>query len=128
MKPGRELDKLVAGAMGWTNVDSEDYPGLGVVYRGFPPGKNISDFLPHYSADWAAAGQAWEWLEQNHPWRTGEWQEDICLGRNSTGQPSVIILEMQLDNKPNEYIMGQTYPHAIALAVVEAAKAKGTLT
>lgn len=114
MKPGRDLDKLVAEAMGQKGRIA----------------------LP-YSTDIGAAWIAWEWLEKNNPWL---WEESlhakaqISLGRGDE-KPSVFIHRTVDDynfyipgqsgsamRKSNLYIPGESYPHAIALAVVEADK------
>lgn len=108
MEPGRELDEEIAKILGWTSVED----GFGVRDRKMKS-------IPNYSTDWAAAGEAWEWLEENHPW------EGLCLwlGHNCPDcTPCVFVTRENGKTDEDFYVFGQTYPHAIALAVVEAAK------
>lgn len=132
MKPGRELDKAVAEAMGWTEVSpNPDYPKLARDdLEGFVP-RDLSGFrlrVPNYSTDIAAAMKAWEWLEQNHPWAPsnlmlgkGElWDEAGC---KSTYYCVFIANGMwEADEWESPHLTpvskGETYPHAIALAVL----------
>lgn len=92
LQPGPELDILVARAMGKLNVLS-------------------------YSTDSRFAMQAWEWLEENNPWKP----DYLALMRFS--KPCVCQVYYEI----NELTTGQTYPHAIALAVVEAGKVMGVI-
>lgn len=104
VKPGRELDKLVAEAIG----------------------QKGSIALP-YSTEMGAAWQAWEWLEENKP---GGW-EWVLLGLSSISEkPAVQIMESRDNTEKEGWLIwvveleteGESYPHAIALAVVEADK------
>lgn len=117
MKPGRELDYAVARAMGyWTPegesedhfVDDED---------------NLLFICPHYSTDIAAAWQAWEWLEKNSGCGS------VALFQDAGG-PTVGVMRLYRDKRTGEIFdiaqkkwTGETYPHAICLAVLEASKA-----
>lgn len=88
----------------------------------------ITDIEGKPSTDSAAAMQAWEWLENNKP---REW-ERIALIRDDDRIPAVVEIG---DNcaleTPGYYVVslviGQTYPHAICLAVVEAARLIGRI-
>lgn len=128
MQPGRELDALVARVMGQSVT-----------------------FPESYSEEDEPAMQAWAWLEENHPWtqqgNAWPWQQGIkaaiLLGRDYSGQednprPSVLVMQRadwwcfpddEIEEGTKEgrcfFIPGTTYPHAIALAVVEAGKALG---
>jgi hypothetical protein len=108
MEPERELDKLVAKI---------------IAQRG-----RIA--LP-YSTDMGAAWKAWEWLEQNHPWQPSAPMLGKALQFDETGyqniHPSVLLggtwWEGEFEQlKLKVVARGETYPHAIALAVVEVGK------
>lgn len=74
---------------------------------------------PAYSTDPAAAMEAWEWLENNNPWKPS-----VLALMRSEGNPAVV----RIDYEPmNEIAFGVSYPHAIALAVVEAGKVLGVI-
>jgi hypothetical protein len=99
MKPGRELDAKVAEAMGRLDV-------------------------PEFSTDPDLAIEGWKWLEENNPWSR------ILLGENGNGKPSVIVIENWDDGFPQYYdragenfaIPGESYSHAICLAIIEVAR------
>lgn len=102
MQPGRELDAAVARVI------------LGEEYDEW-------SMLLDYSTAPAAALLAWAWLEEHHPW-TDAWGEiRLFLGRDYYKRPAVFTL---FDYRLDKCIaVGTTYPHAVALAVVEAGKA-----
>lgn len=128
MKPGRELDKLVALVFGWKEWEFGN-PGRdgqeAFRYKTLVPPEydgsdlqHLSMIIPYYSTDMRAAWRAWEWLEQYYT--TG----GVCLVRGLDSAPSVITLDRGcLDNT---LATGESYPHAIALAVLatRAANAK----
>jgi len=69
-----------------------------------------------FSTGWAEAGLVWEWLQANYPSR-------LCLGPNISGKPAVFVVDML--HTVLEFISeGETWPHAIALAVVEISRRK----
>lgn len=92
MKPGRELDKLVAKIVG--------YPGR---------------IPPQYSTSSVKAIELFEWLEQNNPW-----DGSLIMGRLFRQQGfGPFIGRYGLDDV---IAWGDTYPHAICLAILEVAK------
>lgn len=116
MKPGRELDKLVAEAMGYTSLKQGRLPGE--LYGHHPARSSSEDelrYVPHYSTDGKAAWEAWEWLEQNHPIiKNGK--HSIALGR-LRGKEALVYTEY--GGEVDDIIAtGETYPHAICLAVL----------
>ena len=113
MKPGRELDKLVAEIMGWAEVrQNPEYPKFAIDWDGFTP-RDISGFrsrIPDFSTESAAAWAAREWLERYYT------PGGVCLVRDLDNSPSVVTLDRgELDKT---LARGESYPHAIALAVV----------
>lgn len=108
LQPGPELDALVAKVMGWTISELD------------------GAFMP--STNSTAAMLAWEWLGKNHPWS----EDTVFLGLETNAwegiyeQPAVFRYIDYGELGP--ICVGQTYPHAISLAVVEAGKVKQTLT
>lgn len=95
MQPGQELDALVARVIGWISWTGE---------------------TPAYSTDPAAAMEAWGWLEENMP---ESWGVPLALTRDYySNAPSVVFRRKGVDM----VISGETYSHAIALAVVKAGK------
>ena len=127
MKPGRELDRLVAEVMGYYNFSQP----LGPDTQYFADHSKWNDdaikCVPAFSVDMNAAMDAWEWLEQNNPWK--ERDEDYLIlfkwkGRSTVGRifyaPSTD--DYHLHTTP--LVTGESYPHAISLAVVEASKVK----
>lgn len=158
MQPGTELDALVARVMGWRwlackPMDSSAGPLVRFIaspninYRAqIATGNEVraSDWdktLPHFSADPAAAMEAWAWLEEHNPWEHNrEGKADLMLGRyGDDSKPAVFIMAERWEYYPEAYnggysgklpnmaISGTTYPHAIALAIVEAGKALGVI-
>ena len=109
LKPGRELDRLVAEAMGRRAVAVE-----GDYVLATEPGKPY-DELPYYSVDTREAIRAFEWLKKNNPWGVPIEFERLA------GIPTVIIY-MDRNYPEIKKIEGETYAHAIAKAVVEAKK------
>jgi hypothetical protein len=117
MKPGRELDKAVAEAMGWEASETEMYGNQQTLW--YTKSGNRAwyggDFRP--SVDIKAAMVAFEWLEQNSPWG------QVALSR-SEGQPCVLqLLPPATKTFPHswgieEVARGESYPHAICLAVL----------
>lgn len=105
IKPGRELDELVTKAMGLDIVDDDDWG---------PDGPR------QWSTDPAVALEAWDWLEKHNPWP----HSALYLGRHpdvDSTPPGVIV--SFLDDIGNLKIwVGETYPHAIAIAIVEVGK------
>lgn len=97
MQPGAELDALVARVMGLDYVDLWEC---------------------RFSGDGRAALEAWAWLEENHPWQP----RGVALQR-SRGKPAVYLTHYD----DITLTTGETYAHAIALAVVEAGKALGVI-
>jgi hypothetical protein len=134
MKPGRELDKAVARVMGRVVLAVE-----GDYVLATSPGKPY-DKLPKYSTKIAAAWRAWEWLEKNHPWvdhrDLSTNSADICLGYNETIEsPCIFVMRTHWDggmpgntepmwDYDNFAIPGESYPHAICLAVLETVEAR----
>lgn len=131
MQPGRELDRLVAEVIGelmsshpgfyWQEYATESGDG-GDGFSCPRCGKSVSDpdestegdCYKSYSTHIEDAMEAWAWLEENHTWGL------IVLGRVDDGKPAVleIITGSQFEGCSIEPIaVGDTYPHAIALAV-----------
>lgn len=118
----RELDVKVAEAMGIEvdrDVNGEPY------HKGAILANVVIRWVSHYSADIADAWVAWEWLEENHPW------ELISLHRDTeTGKPCVAVVDympkgLEDTGQLKQFrFQGETYPHAICLAVIEAGKQK----
>lgn len=105
MQPSLELNQLVAKMIGWT---------------GEP--------LPRFSIDPAAAMEAWAWLEENNPWS----EATLMLGRDKdTGNPAVIRWDVDdgywHNWQPEVIATGTTYPHAIALAILEVGRHLGMI-
>lgn len=135
MQPGRELDRLVAEVMGYSNIHWTDTE-YGLHPFGTEPGGGQGGvMLPFFSEDNKAAMEAWAWLEENHPWKySGADKATILLGRNIPGKPSVLIMcdywdggiptEAYYSELGNFHIPGNTYPHAISLAVKAAKEAR----
>jgi hypothetical protein len=120
MRPGRELDKLVFEAMGGKVDTTKRSIGGNPTWidkNGFQYYEG--EYSP--STDIDQAMDLWEWLEKESPWG------QIALGR-SKGQPCVLqLLPPVTKNFPHswgieEVATGETYPHAICLAVLEAKK------
>lgn len=122
MKPGKELDKLVAEAMGYGSfwLDKE----AGQWYAFHPDHTNLEDEripVPQFSTDGYAGWEALGWLEKNHPW------EQVALSRRA-GHPCILeLLSPATKNFPNswgieEIAVGETYPHAICLAILRSKK------
>lgn len=107
MKPGRELDAKVAEAMGWTEVKNS---GAYIGYIGLHPVKGENYVIPFFSIDAKAAMDAWEWLEKNKPWF---W---VSLQRDNEGNPAVY--RHNPNGNRTEVASGDTYPHAICLAIL----------
>lgn len=146
VKPGRELDAMIADAMGipiyehdqhrdnhsWLD-DLANYPyitdGAGLILW-LEPGHNGQPWQP--STEIQTAMMAWEWLEINNPWRPMKADPgDISLSRYwLNAKPAVIVVMVDgaeiVDYRPglppstryNFAIWADTYPHAIALAVL----------
>lgn len=117
IEPGRELDSLVAKVMGWTNIAEYGYDARDRYYQGpagLPPNHSTEFTLaiPKYSTDPAAAFDAWEWLDKNYP--------GLMLGRREDGKPSVCGVQYDVET----FTIGETYTHAIALAVVRVGEIK----
>lgn len=76
-----------------------------------------------YSTDAAAAMEAWAWLEANNPWES---EEGLFLGRYTDAWKDIIKQPAVMRYVGYEEIgpvaVGTTYPHAISLAILEAAK------
>lgn len=128
MKPGREFDKVVAEAMGYADLRRGRLAGE--LYGHHPTRSKSKDelrYVPHYSTDTAASMEAFGWLEENHPWlyldRWGGQKADLLLGRKD-GKPAVYVMRSywdssNMDGGVNLAITGETYPHAICLAILE---------
>jgi hypothetical protein len=148
MQPGRELNKLVAEAMGQTDFnhpsfewceetfeDGDGYDGFFCPRCGAAQG-DTGPCVKNYSMDWRVAGQAWEWLEKNHPWKWDVLSSVRAMIRlqRCDDKPSVMVECTEDDynwyafdkaqGKVNFYFPGESYPHAIALAVVGAHRMK----
>lgn len=112
MEPGSKLDIAVAKAIGWTNING---------IEGFDINQTQSIVLD-FSTSMNAAMVAFEWLEQHHPWGS---RIQIALCREFySKEPSVLIWEIgELGEVEAERsITGDTYPHAICLAILDSAK------
>lgn len=112
MQPEDELDALCAVVMGLiTGPIVEIVGGKGINAKG------DSILLPCVSTDDAFAMQAWAWLEENHPWKKDG--DTLALMRYDD-KPSVCRL-MGYDLFETVAV-GDTYPHAISLAILEVGK------
>lgn len=96
MKPGNELDEKIADIVYPTWRD--DF------------GKSDWSDLPCYSTDIGDAWIAWEWLEKR---RYYFW---ISLQRDNENRPAVY--RHGISGNRVEVASGETYPHAICLAVL----------
>jgi len=114
MKSGKELDELVAKALGWRSEMYGSPQTLENGYRAWYWG----DFNP--STDIKAAWIAWEWLEKNHPWGPRVFLS-LCRSRE---HPTVRLSQRGEWEEIVAYreVIGESYPHAICLAVVLATK------
>lgn len=128
LRPGRELDTRVAEAMGipiyeydqhqgdhsWLS-DEANYPyitdGASLILW-LEPDKDGQPWLP--SSDIAAAWIAWEWLEESSPWVR------VSLQRDDDNRPTVY--RHVFGDSRIRVATGESYPHAIALAVLVALK------
>ena len=136
MQPGRELDRLVAEAIGLPILDYDEHRGDHAWLNDPANYPYITNGAGEWLIFWVApntvgktwspstnidlAMKAWTWLEDNYPKTWGQ----IALMRDSnTNRPCVVRIEWEVQANVSE---GDTYPHAISLAVIEAAKeAKG---
>lgn len=128
MKPGRELDRLVAEVMGYYNFNQPLGPGTQYFADKEGWGATIK-CVPAFSTIMNAAMEAWEWLEQNHPQGgtliLGKASEYDELGYPRNGRPGVCRVTSGWPcNNIEPVATGETYPHAICLAVLEASKMK----
>lgn len=120
MQPGPELDALVARVIDWEKIK--------------PPKPAAFDEMPHFSHSYSGFLGLWEWLEKNHPWRY-PWGDraDISLSRgrvyvNQSGPNGVPDCDYTQARKGyNFYFQGNTYPHAVSLAVVEVGRMLGVI-
>lgn len=96
MKPGRELDELVAKVIG--------YPGR---------------IPPRYSTSPIKVIELFEWLEQNHPWGPRVYLS-LCRGGVGKESPTVRLSQIGEWEETVAYrqIVGESYPHAICKAVL----------
>lgn len=119
----------IAEIIGWKKEVFEGHGGE--TFAWYFDNRKVADagWSPFSSID--AAWPVWEWLEKNHPWLYLEKDQkaNITLGRFE-GKPSVIIWRWdgvkeysEGDQTYSAAICGETYPHAICLAVLEANKA-----
>lgn len=117
MQPGLELDIEVVKAMHRVNV--KNYPDLSTYTEAI---EKATGDAPPFSTNPTVAMGAWEWLEKNNPWK----ETSLMLGRDFfTEKPAVIKWDDPYSEWEAETIAeGDTYPHAISLAVVKAAKVK----
>lgn len=119
MRPGRELDALVARVMHRANV--VNHPDRAIYSEAI---ESARDIPPAYSTVIAVAMGAWAWLEENNPWKRPD-TIAFSLTRDDDGRPSVLHIYGY-----DEYATiatGTTYPHAISLAICEAGKALGVI-
>jgi hypothetical protein len=126
IQPGRELDRLVAEAMGWIDVTPYGTDANDRYYRGWAgvrPGQihSLTFAIPDFSTEWEFAGEAWEWLVKNHPWKPS----NIFLTQY---RQQAQVVRLDISNKWTAISEGDTYPHAIALAVVAAANQKQSVS
>lgn len=115
MKPGRELDALVAEKVMGFRVKREDVAGLALyaIVRWPPvPGEWLARDLPPYSTDIAAA---WEVVEKMSV------KNGVEIWRHQAG---CWVMEIEIGYNANDPIEGhgESAPHAICLAAL---KAKG---
>lgn len=75
--------------------------------------------LPRFSIDIANAWVAWEWLEKNHP-SVKSGKRSIALGRLGGEQP--LVYTEHGGEVDNVIARGESYAHAICLAILEAVK------
>lgn len=109
--PGRDLDKLAAEVMGYADFWQDRRTGLWYGYH--PDHTNLEDDripIPQFSTDGYAAWEAWEWLEKN------TLHYSLCLTRAWNDEPAVFIMNGGVVD--TLLAKGESYPHAIALAVV----------
>lgn len=131
MNPGRELDRQVAKIFGWKEWEFSN-PGRdgqeAFRYKTLVPpeydgsdSQRLSMIVPHYSTDIAAAWEAWEWLESH--FRSAGYERP-CLTEaldDEADRPSVVLRHR--DEITETLAIGQTYPHAICLAVLASREA-----
>lgn len=143
MKPGRELDKLVARVFGWKEWEFGS-PGRdgqeAFRYKTLVPpeydGSNLQHLnmiIPHYSTDIRAAMDAWDWLEKNNSWDKAGFflgkVEEFDESGDKMQHLGVFLLkddyvDMGVLYDLEKIAVGETYPHAIALAILETTKEK----
>lgn len=69
-----------------------------------------NNYPPRYSTSWQFGGKAWEWLTSQH--------ESVMIGLESDGTPAVF--EMDAYTTIHKVLArGETFQHAISLAVLE---------
>lgn len=112
LQPGRELDIQVMRVMHRVNV--ANHLRLAVYSKVIDSGGDA----PPFSTNLTVAMGAWAWLEDNHPWKG----DTLALMRYDN-KPSVCRL-MDYD-MIDTVATGDTYPHAIALAILEISKTTG---
>lgn len=131
MKPGLELDRLAAEAMGWKGIERAL---ILPHWWGWPPGQEsgIKCLVPQYSTGKGAVMEAFEWLEQNNPWggaglmvgKVEEFDDGGKVKRLGVFLLKDDCIDMGVLYDLEKIAVGETYPHAICLAILEVGKGK----
>lgn len=128
MKPGRELDALIAEkVMEWTwyvyaeNHQQHILAPDATTANTLRWGCDALDLVPHYSTDIAAA---WTLIEKLHEDRTKTWARIIEI---TLVYPGYVEVEVSSEIAPNsgvfdrtDIVAATTAPHAICLAALKA--------
>ncbi len=125
MKPGRELDALVAEkVMGFSRREPRTWPDGSLAGAGWRDDENstfypdASDMLPHFSSDIAAAWEVVDLLEREN------YVVSVSQSKKyfKTHQAAVQVQFKPYTDNLHDYAFGESAPHAICLAAL---KAKG---
>jgi hypothetical protein len=117
MKPGRELDAIVAEQVFGCLIDRNQV-GPWQIHETQSNGIVVLKSIPPYSTDWAAAGEVAEKLRiALVPLEGGRWaasQDEQSIMWMERGKPCYSYFERNLDS----WSIADTAPHAICLAAI----------
>lgn len=115
MKPGRELDVLIAEkVMGWTNIRKRSEFPYGTLLSGIDHITNMDLSIPNYSENISAA---WEVVEKLS---TNGWAVKMQIGFDSSRH----YWDCEVFIEESHYGSAKTAPHAICVAALAAVGVK----